>query len=55
MGENQYVNSNSAQKVSGSQGLSVSKATVITPELDVESLADYMITGWVRSNAGDVD
>ena len=55
VGENQYVNSNSAQKVSGNLGLGVSKATVITPELDVESLADYMITGWVRSNLADVD
>ena len=55
LGDNQYVSSNSAQKVSGNQGLSVTKATIVSPELDVTSLADYMITGWVRSNVGDVD
>ena len=55
LGDNQYVNTNSSQKVSGNLGLSVTKATIISPELDVTGLADYMITGWVRSNIGDVD
>ena len=55
IGDNQYVNTNSAQKVSGNLGLSVTKATIVSPELDITGLADYMITGWVRSNVGDVD
>lgn len=40
-------------KYNGNQSLSASKATIISPELDVESLADYMIEGWVRSSGAE--
>lgn len=42
-------------KQEGNQSLFASKAIIVTPEFDVESLADYMIEGWVRSSSGDVD
>lgn len=40
----------STQKHSGLYALSISDATLSSPELDVESLARYMITGWVQSS-----
>lgn len=40
-------------KYNGNQSLSVLKSVVVTPELDVESLADYMIEGWAYSSLED--
>lgn len=38
----------------GDASYKVSKASVYTPEFNVVSLADYMVTGWVRSTADSV-
>ena len=55
LGDYEYHNLTTYPKQEGNQSLSASKAIVVSPELDVESLADYMIEGWVRSSLGDVD
>ena len=55
LGDFEYHNLTTYPKQEGNQSLSASKAIVITPELDVETLADYMIEGWVRSTSADVD
>ena len=55
LGDYEYHNLTTYPKQEGNQSLSALKAIVVTPEFDVESLADYMIEGWVRSSLGDVD
>ncbi len=55
LGDYEYHNLTTYPKQEGNQSLSTSKAIVVTPELDVETLADYMIEGWVRATEADVD
>ncbi len=55
LGEYQNVNQITYPKHDGNYSLSLSKAIVVTPELAVESLADYMIEGWIYASAADQD
>ena len=50
MGEDYYVHESPFYKHSGNKGLQCQKARVVLPELDVESIADYMLTGWIMSS-----
>lgn len=50
MGEDYYVHESPFYKHSGNKGLQCQKARVVLPELDVESLDDYMLTGWIMSS-----
>lgn len=53
LGDYEYHNTITYPKHTGNYSLSASQATIITPEFDTETLADYMIKGWVRSTVGD--
>ena len=55
LGDYEYHSLTTYPKQEGNQSLSASKAVIVTPELEVESLADYMIEGWIRSSMADID
>ena len=54
LGDEKYANnpeSSYADRIhTGLRSLWASKVTLVSPELDVETLADYMVTGWVKAS-----
>ena len=50
IGEDYYVHESPFYKHLGNKGLQCQKARAVLPELDVESLTDYMLTGWIMSS-----